>query len=100
MLIAILSGNHTDDLQPVLVGCATRNPKVVAISIGPVQRRIGLRLVPQSAVPLIVMTMNGCLAQGVDIQLRILQTLLSLITGFESIHVQLLGYVRVFLQNH
>ena len=100
MLIAVLSGSHTDDLQRVLMGCATRNPKVVATSIGSLQMIIDLRLVPQSAVPLIVMTMNDCLAQGVDIQLRILQTLLSLITGFESIHGQLLGDVRVFLQSH
>ena len=100
MLIAVLSGSHTDGLQRVLMGCATRNPKVVAISIGSLQRLIGLRLVPQSAVPFIIMTMTDCLAQGVDIQLRILQTLLSLITGFESIHGQLLGDVRVFLQSH
>ena len=101
MLIAVLSGTHTDDLlRPVLMGCATRNPKVMAISIGSLQRLIGLRIVPQSAVPVIVITMNDCLAQGVDIQLRILQTLLSLITGFESIHGQLLGDVRVFLQSH
>ena len=66
MLIAVLSGSHTDDLQHVLMGGATRNPKVVAISIGSLQRLIGLRLVPQSAVPLIVMTMNDCLAHPPD----------------------------------
>jgi Dimerisation and cyclophilin-binding domain of Mon2 len=81
------------------MGCATRNPKVVVISIGSLQRLIALRAVPQSAVPVIVTTMNDCLSQGVDIQLRILQTLLSLITGFESIHDQLLGDVRIFLQS-
>lgn len=100
MLIVISSGTHTDDLlRPVLMGCATRNPKVVAISISSLQRLIALRLVPQAAVPVIVTTMNDSLAQGVDIQLRILQTLLSLITGFESMHGQLLGDVRVFLQS-
>ncbi|OJT09170.1 Protein MON2 -like protein [Trametes pubescens] len=35
--------------------------------------------------------MGDCINQGVDIQLRILQTLLSLITNFPAVHGQLLG---------
>ncbi|KAF8879578.1 guanine nucleotide exchange factor in Golgi transport N-terminal-domain-containing protein [Infundibulicybe gibba] len=57
-------GPQSDELlKPVFMGCATKNAKVVAISLG----------------------------QGVDIQLRILQTLVSLITNFPSIHGALLG---------
>ena len=37
--------------------------------------------------------MGDCINQGVDIQLRILQTLLSLITNFPSVHGELLGDV-------
>ncbi|KAI0795954.1 hypothetical protein C8Q75DRAFT_791099 [Abortiporus biennis] len=73
------------------MGCATKNAKVVAISIGSLQRLIALKAVPQSAVPLIITTMTDCMNQGVDIQLRILQTLLSLITNFPAIHGDLLG---------
>ncbi|KAI0700224.1 hypothetical protein C8T65DRAFT_790748 [Cerioporus squamosus] len=73
------------------MGCATKNAKVVAISLGSLQRLIALKAVPQSAVPLIITTMNDCINQGVDIQLRILQTLLSLITNFPAVHGQLLG---------
>ncbi|KAI1793675.1 hypothetical protein LXA43DRAFT_971708 [Ganoderma leucocontextum] len=73
------------------MGCATRNAKVVAISLGSLQRLIALKAVPQSAVPLIITTMGDCMNQGVDIQLRILQTLLSLITNFPAVHGQLLG---------
>ncbi|KAH9940033.1 uncharacterized protein BXZ73DRAFT_43028 [Epithele typhae] len=73
------------------MGCATKNAKVVAISLGSLQRLIALKAVPQSAVPLIVSTMSDCINQGVDIQLRILQTLLSLTTNFPSVHGQLLG---------
>ncbi|KAG1719544.1 uncharacterized protein EDB91DRAFT_1240566 [Suillus paluster] len=64
------------------MGCATKNAKVVAISLGSLQRQ---------AVALIVSTMNDAMSQGVDIQLRILQTLVSLITNFPSIHGELLG---------
>ncbi|KAI0773083.1 hypothetical protein BD413DRAFT_603507 [Trametes elegans] len=73
------------------MGCATKNAKVVAISLGSLQRLIALKAVPQSAVPLIINTMGDCMNQGVDIQLRILQTLLSLITNFPAVHGQLLG---------
>ena len=73
------------------MGCATKNAKVVAISLGSLQRLIALKAVPQSAVPLIITTMADCMAQGVDIQLRILQTLLSLVTNFPAIHGELLG---------
>lgn len=75
------------------MGCATKNAKVIAISIGSLQRLIALKAVPQSAAPLIISTMSDCMSQGVDIQLRILQTLLSLITNFPSVHGELLGDV-------
>ncbi|KAG1789692.1 uncharacterized protein HD556DRAFT_1433599 [Suillus plorans] len=80
-----------DILRPVFMGCATKNAKVVAISLGSLQRLIALKAVPQSVVPLMVSTMNDAMSQGVDIQLRILQTLVSLITNFSSIHEELLG---------
>ena len=82
------------------MGCATKNPKVTAISLGSLQRLIALHAVPQTAVPTIIATMNECMSQGVDIQLRILQTLLSLITNFATIHGQLLGDVSLLMRVH
>lgn len=79
------------------MGCATKNAKVVAISIGSLQRLIALKAIPQSAVPVIITTMSDAMSQGVDIQLRILQTLLSLITNFPQVHGELLGDVRTNL---
>ncbi|ESK90972.1 hypothetical protein Moror_16370 [Moniliophthora roreri MCA 2997] len=85
-------GPQSDDLlKPVFMGCATKNAKVVAISLGSLQRLIALKAVPQSAVPLIIKTMSDSMSQGVDIQLKILQTLLSLITNFPEVHGVLLG---------
>ncbi|KAG9312399.1 guanine nucleotide exchange factor in Golgi transport N-terminal-domain-containing protein [Chiua virens] len=80
-----------DLLRPVFMGCATKNAKVVAISLGSLQRLIALKAVPQSAVPSIISTMSDAMSQGVDIQLRILQTLVSLITNFPSVHGELLA---------
>ncbi|KAI5999270.1 hypothetical protein EDD15DRAFT_2508632 [Pisolithus albus] len=66
-------GAQSDDLlRPVFMGCATKNAKVVAISLGSLQRLIALKAVPKAA-------------------LRILQTLVSLITNFPSVHGDLLG---------
>jgi hypothetical protein len=77
----------------VLMGCSTKTAKVVAISLGSLQRLIALKAVPQSSIQLIINTMGDAMSQGVDIQLRILQTLLSLITNFPSVHGELLGDV-------
>ena len=90
----MIDGPQSEDLlRPVFMGCATKNAKVVAISLGSLHRLISLKAVPHSAVPVIVNIMGDCINQGVDIQLRILQTLLSLITNFPSVHGELLGDV-------
>jgi hypothetical protein len=75
------------------MGCATKNAKVVGMALGSLQRLIALRAVPASAVPTIVTTMAECASGGVDIQLRILQTLLSLVTNFAQLHGAMLGSV-------
>lgn len=81
-------------LRPVFMGFATKNAKVIGIALGSLQRLIALQAVPSSAAAQIVATMKECMSQGVDIQLRILQTLLSLVTNFPSVHGELLGEVR------
>jgi hypothetical protein len=91
-------GWQTEDLlRPVFMGCATKNVKVITIALGSLQRLIALRAVSLSAIPAIIQTMNDCMSQGVDIQLKILQTLLSLITNFPTIHGRLLADVRAFV---
>jgi len=90
----LLDGSQSEALlRPVFLGCATKNAKVVAISLGSLQRLITLKAVPDSAVPLMINTMSDAMSQGVDIQLRILQTLVSLIPNFPAIHGALLGDV-------
>ncbi|KAF9530793.1 hypothetical protein CPB83DRAFT_850328 [Crepidotus variabilis] len=85
-------GPQSDDLlRPVFMGCSTKNAKVVAISLGSLQRLITLKAVPQSAVPVIISTMSEAMSQGVDIQLRVLQTLVSLFPNFPDIHGSLLA---------
>jgi Dimerisation and cyclophilin-binding domain of Mon2 len=55
------------------------------------------RAVFLSAIPAIIQTMNDGISQGDDKQLKILHTLLSLITDFSTIHSKLLAKVRAFV---
>ena len=92
-------GAQSEDLlRPIFMGCATKNPKVVTISLGSLQRLIVMKAVPLSSIAHIVSTIADCMSQGVDVQLRILQTLLSLFTNYSGIHGTLLGDVRKYLQ--
>ncbi|KAG8763600.1 hypothetical protein FRC11_000859 [Ceratobasidium sp. 423] len=50
-----------------------------------------MRAVPQSSIPSIISILSDSVSQGVDIQLKILQTLLSLLTNFPDIHDGLLA---------
>ncbi|KAG9008257.1 hypothetical protein FRB94_013617 [Tulasnella sp. JGI-2019a] len=50
-----------------------------------------MKAVPQSTTPTIVRIMGESLSQGVDIQLKVLQTLLSLLTNYTDVHDELLG---------
>ncbi|KAG8736515.1 hypothetical protein FRC10_009226 [Ceratobasidium sp. 414] len=50
-----------------------------------------MRAVPQTSVSSIISVLGDSISQGVDIQLKILQTLLSLLTNFPDIHDDLLG---------
>ena len=45
----------------------------------------------------IIQTMNDCTLQGVDIHLKIFQTLLSLVTNFPTIHCRLPTNVRTYI---
>ena len=76
------------------MGCTTKNDKVITIALGALQRLNTPRAVSLSAIPTVIQRMNDCMSQGVDIQHKILQTLLSLITNFPAIHGRLLANVR------
>ena len=76
---------------------AQRKMQVITIPLGSLQRLIAIRAVSISAIPTILQTMNDCVSQGVDIQLKILQIVLSLITNFLTIHGRLLENVRAFV---
>jgi len=54
------------------MGCATKIDKVITIALSSLQRLIALRAVFLYAIPATIQTMNDCMSQRVDIQLKIL----------------------------
>ena len=70
----------TEHLRPVFMGFSTKNAKVITVALDTLQLLIALRAVSLSAILGIIQTMNDCISQDVNIQLKTLQTLLSLIT--------------------
>ena len=64
------------------------------IALSSLQPLISFRAASLSTVPAILQTMNDCTSQGVDVELKVLQPLLSLVTNFPAVHGQLLANVR------
>ncbi|GAA6023836.1 hypothetical protein JCM11491_006311 [Sporobolomyces phaffii] len=66
--------------HPIFLASATRNAKVIALAVSALQRLISARAVPATLVTDILDTLERVAQQGVEIQLKTLQTLVSLLT--------------------
>ena len=80
-------------LAPITLGCRTKTPKIIGISIAALQRLVALQGVPTVALPGVLQTLTSVAGQGVDIQLKILQTLLAVLTFMPDVHDEVLGNV-------
>ena len=90
---------HTEYLiRPVFMRRATKNANVITFALGP-SNASSLFVSSPSAIPSTVHhpNKNDCMLQGVDIRLKIYQTLLSLVTDFPTSHNKLLANVRTFV---
>ena len=80
-------------LRPLLLGLGTKNTKVIGIALGSLQRLVTSKRITPSATPAIVNASKDCVNQGVDIQLKILQMLLSLAMYSPNLHGEQLSEV-------
>ncbi|WWD20641.1 hypothetical protein CI109_105117 [Kwoniella shandongensis] len=87
----ILHQNADTLLEPITLGCKTKIAKVIGISIAALQRLVALGGVPTVKLPQVLTTLTSVANQAVDIQLRILQTLLSILTFNKDVHDEVLG---------
>ncbi|KAF8935296.1 hypothetical protein BGZ58_005100 [Dissophora ornata] len=81
-LATVLSRNQ-DVLKPFLLACETKNVKLVGISVGCLRELISHRAMPESKIQEVLKTLNDIMSQGADIQLKILQTILPLLTNYD-----------------
>ncbi|KAF9385298.1 hypothetical protein CPC16_008043 [Podila verticillata] len=81
-LANVLSQNQ-DVLKPFLLACDTKNAKLVTISMGCLRELISHRAMPEGAIEVVLKTLNDIMSQGVEIQLKILQTILPLLTNYD-----------------
>ncbi|PWN32751.1 uncharacterized protein FA14DRAFT_108908, partial [Meira miltonrushii] len=82
-------------LQPIILACQgkTSTPKVVGIAVGLLQRVIGLRIVRDEDCPELV-NLLGHVTESrndVEVHLKVLQAVSSLLSGYESIHYDVLA---------
>ncbi|WWC92223.1 uncharacterized protein L201_007177 [Kwoniella dendrophila CBS 6074] len=86
-----LNQNADTLLEPITKGCKTKVAKVIGISIAALQRLVALGGVPTDRLPDVLQTLSSVANQAVEIQLKILQTLLSILTYNEDVHGEVLG---------
>ncbi|KAF9973368.1 hypothetical protein BGZ73_003400 [Actinomortierella ambigua] len=80
--LATVLSQTQDVLKPFLLACETKNVKLVTISIGCLRELISHRAMPEGAIPIVLKTLSDIMAHGVEIQLKILQTILPLLTNY------------------
>ncbi|KAG0214456.1 hypothetical protein BGX33_002091 [Mortierella sp. NVP41] len=88
-LAAVLSQNQ-DVLKPFLLACDTKNVKLVTISTGCLRELISHKAMPESSIEVVLKTLNDIMSHGVEIQLKILQTILPLLTNY-NVHAESLA---------
>ncbi|RCI02023.1 hypothetical protein CU098_003406, partial [Rhizopus stolonifer] len=80
-----------DALRPFVLACETKQIKLITIAIGCIQKLILFHAIPETSVRTILRTLTDISSQGVDIQLKILQTVLPLLNNYRSVHDDILA---------
>ncbi|KAI8376178.1 uncharacterized protein BYT42DRAFT_573702 [Radiomyces spectabilis] len=80
-----------DALRPFVLACETKQVKLVTIAIGCIQKLISFHAIPETSVRTILRTLVDISVHGVEIQLKILQTVLPLLTNYRSVHDDILA---------
>ncbi|KAI9495186.1 hypothetical protein BDB00DRAFT_256465 [Zychaea mexicana] len=80
-----------DALRPFVLACETKQVKLVTIAIGCIQKLISFHAIPETSVRTILRKLTDISVHGVEIQLKILQTALPLLTNYRSVHDDILA---------
>ncbi|KAI9094730.1 hypothetical protein DFS34DRAFT_242399 [Phlyctochytrium arcticum] len=84
--------SRTDDaLRPFLMACETKNPKLVPIAVSCLQRLIAHQAIPEASIMGVLKTLGDLVGSSVELQLKVLQTVLPLLTNYRGVHGQVLA---------
>ncbi|TPX33319.1 hypothetical protein SmJEL517_g03771 [Synchytrium microbalum] len=67
-----------DVLRPFLQACETKNPKMVPLAVGMIQKLIASSCIPESCIPEILQNLTEVMSGAPELQLKVLQTALLL----------------------
>ncbi|KAI8354550.1 guanine nucleotide exchange factor in Golgi transport N-terminal-domain-containing protein [Choanephora cucurbitarum] len=80
-----------DALRPFVLACETKQVKLVTIAIGCIQKLISFHAIPETSIRAVLRTLTDISVHGMDIQLKILQTVLPLLSNYRSVHDDILA---------
>ncbi|KAJ3225645.1 hypothetical protein HK099_006478 [Clydaea vesicula] len=89
-VVAIELSKTADVVKPFILACETKQVKLVTIAVSCLQKLISHHAVPENSIPLVLQTLE-IVNNQVDMQLKILQTVLPLLTHYEIVHNDILA---------
>ncbi|KAJ3021237.1 hypothetical protein HKX48_008942 [Thoreauomyces humboldtii] len=78
-------------LKPFIMACETKNAKLVPIAVPCIQRLITHQAIPEGSVMLVLKTLSDLINSSMELQLKILQTIIPLLSNYRQIHGEVLA---------
>ncbi|KAJ8401396.1 hypothetical protein AAFF_G00386270 [Aldrovandia affinis] len=89
-ILAALKENSSEVVQPFLMGCGTKEPKITQLCLAAIQRVMSHEVVSESAAGSIITMLWQLMENGLE-ELKLLQTVLVLLTTNTVVHDEVLS---------
>ncbi|TRY98843.1 hypothetical protein DNTS_027857 [Danionella cerebrum] len=89
-ILAALKENSSEMVQPFLMGCGTKEPKITQLSLAAIQRLMSHEVVSEAAAGNIIHMLWQLMEFGLE-ELKLLQTVLVLLTTNTTVHDEALA---------
>ncbi|TPX66623.1 hypothetical protein SpCBS45565_g04327 [Spizellomyces sp. 'palustris'] len=90
-IVAVELAKTDEALRPFIMSCETKNAKLVPTAVGCLQRLITHQAIPEASIMLVLKTLSDLITTSVELQLKILQTVLPLLTNYRNVHGEILA---------
>ncbi|KAI7811623.1 protein MON2 homolog isoform X1 [Triplophysa rosa] len=89
-VLAVLKENSSEVVQPFLMGCGTKEPKITQLCLASIQRLMSHEVVSEAAAGNIINMLWQLMENGLE-ELKLLQTVLVLLTTNTVVHDEVLS---------